>query len=293
MYLCYIDESGVPELRSGTSHYVLIGLAIQVWDWKSQDRAVTVIKRQFGLADSEVHTGWIFRRYTEQESIPGFIDLDHKARRAAVLAKRSAILQKIGFVKGPEAVKEIRKNFRKTEAYVHLTRTERLTFLRSLADLVGSWGHTRLFSDAIDKTSFGAIIPKFPPREEAFQQVVARFQRFLDDQPNPQTVGLLIHDNDETNADRLTELMRHFHVQGTLFAPVTRIIETPFFVDSHLTVGVQFADLCAFATRRFFENHETDLFDRIYPRFHVHQGKLVGLRHYTGQHDCSCKVCTA
>ncbi len=85
--------------------------------------------------------------------------------------------------------------------------------------------------------------------------------------------------------------MRHFHNSGTIFAQIHRIIETPFFVDSRLTVGVQLADLCAFATRRFFENNETDLFDRIYSRFTRMQERLVGIRHYTGQKACSCKVC--
>jgi Protein of unknown function (DUF3800) len=291
MFLCYLDESGVPEIGQGTSHYVLLGFAIQVWDWKGQDGAVADLKKGFDLESAEIHAGWIFRRYGEQEHIPGFEVMDREARRKAVLHKRNQTLQKLGATKGHSAVRETRKTFRKTEPYIHLTYAQRQAFLQELADLVGSWGHTRIFADAIDKTSFGRTPPVTPPREEAFHQIVNRFQRMLDDQPNPQTIGLLVHDNDETNAERLTELMRHFHRSGTLFNPVTRIIETPFFVDSRLTVGVQIADLCAFATRRFFENGETDLFDRIYSRFNRVKGRLVGLRHYCGQRDCDCKVC--
>jgi hypothetical protein len=66
MYLCYIDESGVPEVGQGTSHFVLVGLSIEAWNWKNQDRAVSVVKRRFGLGDAEVHTGWMTRRYLEQ-----------------------------------------------------------------------------------------------------------------------------------------------------------------------------------------------------------------------------------
>src|ERR1700739_4908177 len=76
MHLCYIDESGVPELNQGTTHFVLLGLSIEAWDWRSQDRAVSVVKRKFGLGEAEIHTGWMTRRYLEQEKIPNFHTLD-------------------------------------------------------------------------------------------------------------------------------------------------------------------------------------------------------------------------
>ena len=120
---------------------------------------------------------------------------------------------------------------------------------------------------------------------------MTRFERYLVDIGGPQTIGLLAHDHDDTSADRLTQLMRHFHRSGTMWTTVTRIIETPFFVDSRLTVGVQLADLCAYATRRFFENNDTDLFDRIYPRFHRVGERVVGIRHYV-RGGCTCRVCT-
>jgi hypothetical protein len=291
MYLCYIDESGVPEIGHGTSHFVLLGLSIEAWDWKNQDRAVSAVKRKFALGDTEVHTGWMTRRFLEQEKTPDFATLDSPARRHAVRTARDAQLIKVQALKGSKAAAELRKNYRKTDAYIHLTLDQRMDFLRQLADLIGSWGNTRLFCHAIDKTSFGTTSPTIPPREEAFTQVVTRFERYLVDSGDPRTVGLLAHDHDDTSADRLTELMRHFHSSGTMWTRVTKIIETPFFVDSRLTVGVQLADLCAYATRRFFENNDANLFDRIYPRFHRVGKQVVGIRHYV-RGGCTCRVCT-
>ncbi|MDB4950259.1 MAG: hypothetical protein JWM27_2908 [Gemmatimonadetes bacterium] len=43
--------------------------------------------------------------------------------------------------------------------------------------------------------------------------------------------------------------------------------------------------------RRHFENAEADLLDRFYGRFERAQGKLVGIRHYTGKQACGCRVC--
>jgi hypothetical protein len=105
--------------------------------------------------------------------------------------------------------------------------------------------------------------------------------------------GLLIEDNNQTVAKNITVLMRKFHRQGTLWATVERIIETPLFVDSSLTSMVQMADLCAYATRRFFENGEEDLFDRVFGRFDQARGRIVGIRHYVGAKPCTCKVCAA
>jgi hypothetical protein len=94
-----------------------------------------------------------------------------------------------------------------------------------------------------------------------------------------------------TNGSSITGAARRYHRDGTKYVAIDRIVETPLFVDSELTLMVQVADLCAYATRRFFENGETDLFDRIYPAFDRVGGKLVGLRHYTGRQACSCRVC--
>jgi hypothetical protein len=51
------------------------------------------------------------------------------------------------------------------------------------------------------------------------------------------------------------------------------------------------ADLCAYAVRRFFENGETKLFDRVYGRVHRSGVRLVGMRHFTGPLPCDCRVC--
>jgi hypothetical protein len=112
------------------------------------------------------------------------------------------------------------------------------------------------------------------------------------DTGDQRAIGLIAHDHDDTSADRLTQLMRHFHASGTMWNNITRIIETPFFVDSRLTVGVQLADLCAYAIRRYCENGEIDLFNRIYPRGHRSGGKTVGMRHYVRGGGCGCTICT-
>jgi hypothetical protein len=102
--------------------------------------------------------------------------------------------------------------------------------------------------------------------------------------------GLIVQDNNPTVAKRLTEMMKRFHREGTRWTGINHIIETPLFVDSGLTSMVQLADLCAYAIRRFFENDEHDLFNRVYSRFDRAGGAVVGIRHFADG-ACTCRVC--
>lgn len=291
MRICYLDESGTPELSGGTSHFVLLALSIQGETWKEKDSQITRIKQRFGLSQAEIHTGWLARRYVEQEKIPNFDVMSEAARRTAVLNARKAFLVSKAAVQGVKSVQNDRKNFLKTQDYIHLTHAERREVLREIAEAVGGWTDCQLFVEACDKGAFNGVAPRTPPFEEAFTQVVSRLHRFLDAQ-SPKAHGLLVQDRNETMAKRLTELMRSFHQQGTRWTALPLLVETPLFVDSHLTSLVQVADLCAYAVRRYCENNEDSLLNHILPRFAVSSGRMVGARHYVGQRrTCTCEFC--
>ncbi len=243
------------------------------------------------LADIEIHTGWMMRRYLEQERIPDFEKLSSEDRKKAVKIERDKDLIRIAGLKTEKQLREAKKNYKKTELYAHLTRSERIEFLKELCDLIGAWGESRLFAYAIYKEALKGRSHRFTPYEHAFFQVLWKFERFLRDESTGK-MGLLVHDNNETVSKRITEMMYAFHKHGTLFGKIQKIIETPLFVDSSLTGMVQIADLCAYAIRRFCENGETELFNRIHPRVHRKGFKVLGLTHYTGKKSsCSCKIC--
>ena len=76
MHLCYIDESGTSDVPGTTNHFVLAGMAIPIWHWKTCDNELSEIKRRFGLADQdEIHTAWILRNFPEQNRIDNFSQL--------------------------------------------------------------------------------------------------------------------------------------------------------------------------------------------------------------------------
>lgn len=294
MYFCYVDESGTPHLPGNTSHYILAGIAIPTHRWKTCERGIYNLKKRYDLVGQEIHTGWMVRTYLEQSRIPNFDSLNYTQRRREASRYRHTELIRLQRSGNSRHYKQTRKNYRKTEAYIHLTHTERVNIIQEMADMIGGWNFTRIFVEAVDKLHFDPARTSYSVDEQALDQLVSRFERFLQIRrhttKNPRLIGALIHDSNETVAKKHTDLMKRFHRAGTLWTKIECIIETPFFVNSELTNLIQMADLCSYAIRRYFENNETDLIDRIDPRFDRNKGIIVGLRHFSNSH-CSCKYC--
>lgn len=283
-------------MTGNTSHFVLAGLAIPISKWKYCENGISQIKNKYGLKDAEIHTAWIARKYLEQSKIVDFEKLTYSKRIYEVgkyRKKEMLTLQKNPTKK--TKYKQIKKNFQKTQPYVHLTFAERISFLQELADFVGSWSFARIFCEAIDKIHFDPKRTKQPIDEQALEQIVSRFEIFMSTNKRQRNLkemfGALVHDNNETVSKKHTALMQRFHAKGTFFTKIKYIIETPFFVNSELTSLVQIADLCSFSIRRYLENGETDFFSRIEPRIGRVKGKVVSARHFT-DNLCSCILCS-
>jgi hypothetical protein len=176
-----------------------------------------------------------------------------------------------------------------------LTHDERMNFLRVVADRVGTWNHVRLFTECVDKVHYVSMRNPLSVDEQAFEQVISRLEQYLENTRNrgsgEPNYCLVIHDNNQTTALKHTQMMQRFHRRGTFWTRIANIIETPLFVDSSLTGMVQVADLCSYAIRRYLENSESDLFDRVFPIADRNpRGVVVGARHFTN-FACTCKIC--
>jgi hypothetical protein len=293
MHLCYLDESGTPQSPGTSSHYILAGIAIPVEKWKESDAKILQLKQTWQIQGEEIHTAWMMRKFPEESKISGFKDLTYNDRREEVRKFRTKELLRLQGT-NPKQYHKNKKNYRKTEAYVHLTHVERKTLISDFAKIIGDWDYARLFAECIDKIHFNPTRARLLVEEQAFEQVVSRFEQYLQiiSTNHLKNVGLLIHDNNQTVAKNLTELMVKFHKQGTFWTSVENIIETPLFVDSQLTCMVQVADLCSYALRRYLENGERDLFNKVFARADRKDGRVVGVRHFS-ENTCKCEICNA
>jgi len=294
MYLLYIDESGTSAIPGNTSHFILAGISVPIWHWKDCDREISKIKKHYSLENAEIHTAWILRKYLEQSRIPNFSSLNNQQRRYEVEKMRKIELLRLQRSAKPKRYKQAKKNYKKTEEYIHLTYDERKQFITKVAECVSNWGYARLFAECIDKIHFDPSRGGNDIDTQAFEQIVSRFEQYLENigtPPQNRSYGLLIHDNNETVARKHTRLMKAFYKSGTLWTDINNIIETPLFVDSELTTLVQIADLCSYSIRRYLENQEEELFNHVFKRADRKGSTVVGIRHFSDS-SCACKICT-
>lgn len=292
MYILYLDESGVPERHeSQTSHYVFLGMAVHEGTWFALDKQVQGVKRRYArgdLEDFELHAAWLRRPFPEQEKVPGFVELGTAARYEAVQGVRQREMQEEWPQLSSKHRRERSRTYRYTDPYVHLSYPERVQLLDDAVGIVGSYRHgVTLFAEAIDKD---ALRPGVDPIDQAFTQVVTRFEAFLKRRRQPKQWGILAIDHDEHKASRLASMLRRFQREGARWREIDRVIEAPFFFESETSSGVQVTDLCAYALRRYLENSEEKWFSIIFNKFDRTTTGLHGIRHYT-RAGCPCMIC--
>ncbi|NMB68692.1 MAG: DUF3800 domain-containing protein [Chloroflexi bacterium] len=154
MYLCYVDESGTSDIPGNSSHFILAGLSIPIWNWKSCDQEIDRIKRRYDLCEAEIHIAWILRPYLEQTKISDFDKLNYVQRRSAVEAYRKSEILRLQRSKNPKLLKQTKKNFQKTNSYIHLTYMERKKFIFDVANAISKWRDARLFAECVDKGNY-------------------------------------------------------------------------------------------------------------------------------------------
>lgn len=309
MYLCYVDESGVPEIPGNSTHFVLAGIAIPIERWREADAAISVIMNKYGLAGAELHAAWLLRKYLEQSKIDGFESMDWDQRRAQVERSRVAEVHRVRKLGIAKRNAQLKKVYKHTSPYIHLTLQERLQLAAEIAATVAGWEWARLFASCIDKSYFLTQSRADQVNQSAFTRILFLFAQFLQDVEGFKSIekeseivsteyGLIIHDNNPTVAEKHTQLMRNIRVseKTRITEFLDRIIETPLFVDSSLTRMVQVADLWGYALRRYVENGEQELFSVLNATFQSDGSKFKRVLfrkslHHLSEPSCACAIC--
>jgi len=305
MYLLYIDASGAPELQDHSRHYTLLGMAMPESAWFALSRRVANLKSRYcPLGETfELHVKQFAVSIGEQSHIPNFEAMSWSERRAHIQAFRATKLAQAA----PEDKARLRLKFRATDPFIHLTRAERSRLLEDALDLVGSHDRIRLFAEAISKTHPAVVSETINIVQQAFTQVVVRFDNYLQQrhrwriEDNPRAGiqnGLLILDEDYSTEAAVREQFALLRSQGHPWGELRHVLDVPFYASSEQLAGLQLADVCAYALRRYLDrggvagSHEERNFQRIFHRFDQDgAGRLHGLRHYVQVGTCNCLIC--
>ena len=113
------------------------------------------------------------RKYIEQIRITGFDSMTYAERRAQVRSARTAELLSLQRAGNTNKLRQAKKNYAHTNAYIHLTHSERWAVINGVADKVASWGRVRLFAECINKVHFDPVRAGKTVEEQAFEQIVS------------------------------------------------------------------------------------------------------------------------
>ena len=272
MFLCFVDEPGSPTSRDPKEVYVLAGVVVPASSSRVLEESVDRLKTEYGFERAEVHTAVLYDNYPVQDQIPGFHLLGWSDRIRALGQE---------WEKAPRTAEQC-KRWEKRLPYRHLTRVERIRFLTQLGALLCDFPNSRIIVRAWS-------LERLPgkgadgPWACCFVDIMNAFQSFLERAASPVT-GLIVHDHiDSKKARVLDEFMRvsdRFARQGSRhwLGPSLR------FVDSQVTTGIQLADLCAVAVRKYLQKGDPTLFNAI-------EAGLEDVSHQAVGGDCACRIC--
>lgn len=168
-------------------------------------------------------------------------------------------------------------------------RDDRINAYKDALRIIGASKLAHVFAAVVHKA---AISPK-DPMEYAFEQICNRFDRFLGrlHQTGNTQRGMIILDKSSYETS-LQGLARDFRIDGHRWGQLYNLADVPFFVDSRATRMIQFADMLAYAVRKYYENGDATYFDLFAHRFDAVGGVIHGLSHYTPSGSgCNCLSC--
>lgn len=242
MHLCFIDESGTPPKPSKTDrvrYFVIAGVIMHETQWQG---IAAEIKRLRSRLDFQVR-GEIKWRYFGPENT----DADNSVSHLSL---------------------EKRDEFR-SELFSVITRRKSVKIVACVASTKSAY-KTAYVNNQEDLYRY-----TYKPVSERFQYHLQDMSRSVGDTQ----LGIIVADHRGKQQDEL--LRKHHHGlidrEGLFVSDYKNYVETVFLTPSHLSVGIQLADMVAGAIGRAFNTSEERFMAQLKPSFRTSDaGKLEG-----------------
>lgn len=238
MHLFFLDESGtiVPQRKNHSKYFVIGGVVIPEIHWHEIYKKLRDIKKQYEIT-SEIK--WRYFSPNNQDDENGMKHLSFEQKNEV----RDTLYDIITSYKSIKIMSTI----------TNIDEAYKLPYINSQDDLY--W--------------------------YSYKQVVERFQYYLQDisrESGADFNGLVIIDNRlSCDDDRLRNLHHKLMiVDKDNYSRFNNLIEGLFIAPSHLSVGVQFADIIAGAIFRKYEKDDSRYFDRIKKSIRNRNGNIMG-----------------
>jgi len=170
------------------------------------------------------------------------------------------------------------------------TREKRTQIFKDALSIIANTKDVRVFAAAVHKEAVSAA----DPMESAFEQTSSRFDlllKRLHHAGNTQR-GLIVLDKSSYETS-LQGLAKDFKSIGHKWGVLNNLADVPLFVDSRATRMIQYADLIAYAFRRYYENGDSAFVSILEKKIDSEGGRLHGLVHLTPERgrECNCLAC--
>ena len=238
MHLFFIDESGtiVAENKKHSKYFVIGGVIIPEIHWHEIYKKLRDLKKQYEIT-SEIK--WRFFSPNNKD---------------------------------------------KDNGMAHLTFEERNEVRTKLYELITSYKSVKIISTITDIEE-AYKLPYVNDRDDlywySYKQTVERFQYYLQDlsrESGAEFNGLVIIDNRLSCDDNRLRNLHHnlLVVERENYSKFKNLIEGLFIAPSHLSVGIQFADLVAGAIFRKVEKNDDKYYEQIKKSIRNRDGKVLG-----------------
>lgn len=179
-----------------------------------------------------------------------------------------------------------------SKAYRKLPKQKRFQLLGDACRLINRMGRTELiaFTIIIEKQWWFNNRPANPIYEYGFEELVNRFDLFLARRhaTDASTKGMIILDENKTSlVTAIKQALANFQNTGTRWATIHNVIENALFFPSHVSPGVQLADICSYAVLRLIEKNDCRWISLIQNKFDqepvsspVNPGKWHGVKFF-------------
>jgi hypothetical protein len=231
MQILFIDESGTPPPQTKIEHspyFVLGGVVIPENFWHYVKQDLAVAKRRFGVFDE---VKWRYFAPPPPNAKPHSLSHLSPEKKEALRSELFGIIRKYKSIKIISVVTDI------AHAYA-------VPYLNTPDDIF--W--------------------------YTYKQITERFQYYLQDISRisgEKTNGIIVCDHRAPNDDRRLQELHGKLLRGTKesHSSYSHLIEGVFIAPSHLSVGIQFADMVAGATLRKFKDNDDRFYSQIEASF--------------------------
>ena len=238
MHLFFIDESGtiVPENKKHSKYFVIAGVIIPENHWKEIYKKLRILKKEYNI-NSEIK--WRYFAPNNQD---------------------------------------------KDNGLKHLTFEEKDKVRSRLYNIVTSYKSVKIIS-TVTNVEEAYKLPYIKDKDDlywySYKQAVERFQYYLQDisrTSGAEFNGLVIIDNRLSFEDNRLRILHHnlMITEKENNSKFNNLIEGLFIAPSHLSVGIQFADIVAGAIFRKVEKNDNTYYDQIKSNIRNKDGKILG-----------------